>query len=109
MKKPPYGITEQDFFAGPCIDFYRQVLYSLPNHQAMMKWTYDYAVFLKNNCPLIHKDRTIQAIYIHLVYMDNLLEGVQPKYSQKDSDFAGWKPRNGYVGLNPITSKVPYL
>jgi len=109
MKKPRYSYSEQLFFSGWCIDFYRQVLYSLPNQQAMLNWTYQYAVFLKNNCPQIHKDRTILAIYIHLVYMDNLLEGFQSKYSQKDVIFDGKKSRNGYLGLNPITSKVPYL
>lgn len=109
MKKPPYGLLERKFFAGECIDFYRLILYSLPDQQAMLSWTYQYAVLLKANAPAIHKDRTVGAIFIHLVYMDNFLVGIQLKFSKKDATLLGRKLRKVYSGLNPITSNVPYL
>lgn len=105
-----YSIAEQNFFPGWCIDVYRNVLYQLPSNLQLI-WTETFAKFLKTTQPVIHKKRSETAIAIHLIYIDNLLHGVQPRFANKDSRFIGTKPRNAGQpsGLNPLTTQFKHF
>ncbi|MFJ7919978.1 hypothetical protein ACIQ6U_09485 [Lysinibacillus fusiformis] len=102
-----YSIPEQVTFFDPAIiNPYRNILYALPQN-LMLKWTFAYAAYLKATEPAIHRNRSIDAIAIHIIYADNLLHGSQRRIVNKDSAYSGSSTRipSHPQGLNPLTYK----
>lgn len=109
---PHYSLPEQNLFTNKIlVDNYRNGLYQQPNLNAMMLWTLRFAKILKATQPVIHPKRTEEAIAIHLIYIDNLLHGVQQRYAKKDSLYSGTRTRNSNhpTGINPLTTSFKHF
>ncbi|QCR33118.1 hypothetical protein [Lysinibacillus sp. SGAir0095] len=107
-----YSIPEQILFTKQeLVDLYRNGLYHQPDLDSMMSYTIEFAQFLKSTIPEINPQRSEEAIAIHLIYIDNLLHGVQQRYAQKDSKYLGTRTRklNQPTSLNPLTARFTHF